>query len=156
MTNPQAREFVHISGEIDSLYHEAALKFGVSDSVLNTLYVLCEKGNQCLQSDVFRLTGMSRQTINTAIRKLEKAEMVYLEQGTGRNTIVYLTEKGKLFCNKNISSLLEIEDKIWSEWTDEERKQYLTLTQKCRDALKKYMREILDKSDSAISSKEQL
>ena len=117
MTNPQAREFVHISGEIDSLYHEAALKFGVSDSVLNTLYVLCEKGNQCLQSDVFRLTGMSRQTINTAIRKLEKAEMVYLEQGTGRNTIVYLTEKGKLFCNKNISSLLEIEDKIWSEWT---------------------------------------
>ena len=91
MINPQAREFVHISGEIDSLYHEAALKFGVSDSVLNTLYVLCEKGNQCLQSDVFRLTGMSRQTINTAIRKLEKAEMVYLEQGTGRNTIVYLT-----------------------------------------------------------------
>lgn len=43
MINPQAREFVHISGEIDSLYHEAALKFGVSDSVLNTLYVLCEK-----------------------------------------------------------------------------------------------------------------
>ena len=51
---------------------------------------------------------------------------------------------------------MEIEDKIWSEWTDEERKQYLTLTQKYRDALKKYMREILDKSDSAISSKEQL
>lgn len=100
------------------------------------------------------MTGMSRQTINTAIRKLEKAEMVYLEQGTGRNTIVYLTEKGKTFCNKNISSLLEIEDKIWNEWTDEERKQYLALTQKYRDALKKYMREILDKSDSVIPSKE--
>ena len=43
MRNPQAREFVHISGEIDSIYHEVALKIGVSDSVLNTLYVLCEK-----------------------------------------------------------------------------------------------------------------
>lgn len=41
--------------------------------------------------------------------------------------------------NSQISFLLEIEDKIWSEWTDEERKQYLTLTQKYRDALKKYV-----------------
>lgn len=155
MRNPQAREFVHISGEIDSIYHEVALKIGVSDSVLNTLYVLCEKGNQCLQSNIFRLTGMSRQTINTAIRKLEKDEIVYLKQGTGRNTIVCLTEKGKVFCNRNISAILEIEDKIWSEWTDEERKQYLTLAQKYRDALRKYMHEILDKSDNDISIKEQ-
>lgn len=143
MTNPQAREFVHISGEIDSLYHEAALKFGVSDSVLNTLYVLCEKGNQCLQSDVFRLTGMSRQTINTAIRKLEKDEIVYLKQGTGRNTIICLTERGKEFCKKIIIPLFEIEDKIWNEWTDEERKQYLAFEQKYCDALKKYVKEIL-------------
>ena len=108
-----------------------------------------------MQSDIFRLTGMSRQTINTAIRKLEKDEIVYLKQGTGRNTIVCLTEKGKVFCNRNISAILEIEDKIWSEWTDEERKQYLTLAQKYRDALRKYMHEILDKSDNDISIKEQ-
>lgn len=44
-----------------------------------------------------------------------------------------LNRKRKKFCSKNISFLLEIEDKIWSEWTDEERKQYLTLTQKYRD-----------------------
>lgn len=50
---------------------------------------------------------------------------------------------------------MEIEDKIWSEWTDEERKQYLTLAQKYRDALRKYMHEILDKSDNDISIKEQ-
>lgn len=142
MRNLQAREYVHISGEIDSIYHEVALKFGISDSVLNILYVLCEKGNQCLQSDIFRLTGMSRQTINTAIRKLEKDEIVYLEQGTGRNTIVCLTEKGKVFCSKNIASLLEIEDKIWNDWTEEERNQYLTLMQKYRDTLKQYIQEI--------------
>lgn len=143
MHDLQAREFTHISGEIDSLYHEVAVKIGVSDSVLNILYVLCEKGNQCLQSDIFKLTGMSRQTINSAIRKLEKEEIVSLEQGTGRNTIVRLTEKGEKFSEENIYPLFEIENKIWGEWTAEEQRQYLTLTQKYRDALKKYMRETL-------------
>lgn len=142
MHSSQAREYLHISGEIDSIYHEIALKFGISDSVLNVLYVICEKGNQCLQSDIFRLTGMSRQTINTAIRKLEKDEIVFLEQGTGRNTIVCLTEKGKVFCSKNIIPLFNIEDKIWNEWTDEERKQYLAFEQKYCDSLKKYVKEI--------------
>ncbi len=48
MRNPQAREFVHISGEIDSIYHEVALKIGVSDSVLNTLYMCFVKRKSML------------------------------------------------------------------------------------------------------------
>lgn len=154
MHNLQAREFTHISGEIDSLYHEAAVKIGVSDSVLNILYTLCEKENRCFQSDIFKLTGMSRQTINSAIRKLEKDGIVCLEQGTGRNTIVCLTEKGKLFSKENVFPLFEIENKIWSEWTAEEQKQYLALTQKYRDALKKYMRENLRQEKRNVSMKE--
>ncbi|MDO5376711.1 MAG: winged helix-turn-helix transcriptional regulator [Clostridia bacterium] len=138
----QARTFTHMSGEIDSLYHEAAVRIGVSDSVLNILYIVCEKGGQCFQSDIFRLTGMSRQTINSSIRNLEKSEIVYLEQGIGRNTIVYLTEKGKRFTEEKIRPLFEIENRIWQEWTAEEQEIYLTLTQKYRDTLKKYMKEI--------------
>ena len=41
MHSSHAREYLHISGEIDSIYHELALKFGISDSVLNILYVVC-------------------------------------------------------------------------------------------------------------------
>ena len=95
-----------------------------------------------MQSDIFRLTGMSRQTINTAIRKLEKDEILFLKQGPGRNTIVCLTEKGNAFCRKNIIPLFQIEDKIWNEWTDEEKKQYLAFEQKYCDSLKKYAEEI--------------
>ena len=93
----KARMYAYLSAEITSLYHEAAVKLGISDTVLNILYVLCERDGQCLQSDIFRLTGISRQTINSAIRKLEKGELVYLEQKEGRNTMVCLTEKGKNF-----------------------------------------------------------
>lgn len=135
----QTREYTHLAGEINSLYHEAAVKMGISDSVMNILYVISEKGDQCFQSEISKLTGISRQTINSAIRKLEKDEIVYLQQGQGRNTIVCLTEKGRKFSAEKISPLFEIENKIWNEWTAEEQRQYLTLTKKYRDALKKYL-----------------
>ena len=72
MNCESARKYAYLSAEITSLYHEAAVKIGVSDTVLDILYVLCEQEGQCLQSDIFRLTGISRQTINSAIRKLER------------------------------------------------------------------------------------
>lgn len=138
-----SEKYTYLAGEINALYHEAAVKMGVSDSVQNILYVICEKGDRCLQSDISKLTGISRQTINSAIRKLEKDGIVYLEQGKGRNTIVCLTEKGKKFASEKIYPLYEIENKIWNEWTAEEQEQYLLLTQKYRDALKKYLNAIL-------------
>ena len=118
----QAGEYTYLSGEINSLYHEAAVKMGVSDSVMNIMYVISERDGRCMQSEVSRLTGISRQTINSAIRKLEKDGMVYLEQGQGRNTIICLTEKGREFAAEKIEPLFEIENRIWNEWTPEEQK----------------------------------
>ena len=136
-------QYTYLAGEINALYHEAAVKTGISDSVQNNLYALCEKDGQCLQSEISKPTGSSRQTINSAIRKLEKEEIVYLEQGKGRNTILCLTEKGKKFSLEKIMPLHEIENKIWSEWTAAEQQQYLELTQKYRDSLKKKLKELL-------------
>ena len=136
-------QYTYLAGEINALYHEAAVKMGVSDSVQNILYVLCEKDGRCLQSEVSKLTGISRQTINSAIRNLEKDGIVYLEQGKGRNTILRLTEKGEKFAKEKMYPLYEAENKIWNEWTPEEQQQYLILTQKYRDGLKKYLKDIL-------------
>ena len=74
-----ANQYTYISGEINALYHEAAVKAGISDSVQNILYVICEKENRCLQSEISKLTGISRQTINSALRKLIKEEIVRIE-----------------------------------------------------------------------------
>lgn len=135
-----AGQYTYLAGEINALYHEAAVKTGISDSVQNILYVLCERGNRCLQSEISKLTGISRQTINSAIHKLQKDGIVRLEQGKGRNTIICLTEKGEKFASDKIYPLYEIENKIWNEWTPDEQQQYLTLTQKYRDGLKKYLK----------------
>ena len=134
MNCESARKYAYLSAEITSLYHEAAVKIGVSDTVLDILYVLCEQEGQCLQSDIFRLTGISRQTINSAIRKLER---------DGRNTLVCLTEKGRDFSAQKVRPLFQIENKIWSEWTVDEQERYLLFTQKYRDSFKKYLHEDL-------------
>lgn len=102
MNDKKPRIYAYLSAEITSLYHEAAVKIGISDTVLNILYVLCEKEGQCLQSDIFRLTGISRQTINSAIRKLEKVSLSIWNR-EGRNTMVCLTEKGKDFSTEKFS-----------------------------------------------------
>ena len=139
----QARQYTYLAGEINALYHEAAVKMGVSDSVQNILYVLCEKENRCLQSEISKLTGISRQTINSAIRKLEKDGIITLEPGKGRNTVVCLTEKGERYEAEKIAPLFQMENAIWNEWTTEEQQQYLLLTQKYRDALKTRIRKLL-------------
>ena len=128
MVYEKARMYAYLSAEITSLYHEAAVKIGISDTV---------------QRDIFRLTGISRQTINSAIRKLERDGIAYLKQGEGRNTMVCLTKKGSNFSTEKILPLFQIEDKIWNEWTSEEQEKYILLTQTYRDALKKHLREDL-------------
>ena len=134
MNCESARKYAYLSAEITSLYHEAAVKIGVSDTVLDILYVLCEQEGQCLQSDIFRLT---------AIRKLERDGLAYLKQGEGRNTLVCLTEKGRDFSAQKVRPLFQIENKIWSEWTVDEQERYLLFTQKYRDSFKKYLHEDL-------------
>lgn len=138
-----SEQYTYLAGEINALYHEAAVKMGISDSVQNILYVLCDQGSRCSQSEIGRLTGISRQTINSAIRKLERDGIVYLEQGRGRNTIVCLTEQGKAFAAQRVVPLLEAEQKIWNEWTPEEQREYLRLTQKYRDGLKRHLQAML-------------
>ncbi len=140
MSGSMQRQYAYMVAETNSLYHEAAVKMGISDSVQSILYVLCDNDGQCLQCDIFKLTGISRQTINSAIRKLEKDELVFLKAADGKNTMVCLTEKGAAFASEKILPLYEIEDKIWDEWTKEEQEEYFRLAQKFRDSLKKYLR----------------
>lgn len=135
-----AGEYTALAGEINALYHEAAVKAGISDSVQNILYVLYEENGRCPQSEIAHRTGISRQTINSAIRKLEKNGIITLEPGKGRNTIVCLTEAGQCFAEEKIAPLFAIENQIWNEWTEDEQREYLRLTQKYRDALKRHMK----------------
>lgn len=136
MAHQRIKRYDYIMNEINSIYHDAAMRMGISDSVQSILYAICENGDRCLQSEIYKQTGISRQTINSAIRKLEKDGIVYLEQGQGRNTIVCLTDAGKKVAEQKARPIIRIENEIFDEWTEEEIRMYQELTERYRDSLK--------------------
>lgn len=119
-----------LSNDMEALYHQAARKLGVSDSVLCVLYVIHEKGDHCMLYDICNESGISKQTINSAIRKLESDEILYLEQDKGKTKRVCLTEKGKVYVTQTAARLVEAECNAFSDWTEEEVNLYLRLIEK--------------------------
>ena len=126
-----------LTEEVDSLYHQAAVRLGVSDSVLFVLYMLHTNGGQRLLYDIYKLSGISKQTINSAIRKLEKEELIYLEKYNGKSKLVCLTERGRVRAEQTAARLFEAERAAFSEWSEEELQTYLTLNKKYNETLKK-------------------
>ena len=126
-----------ITEDIDSLYHQAAVKLGVSDSVLFVLYMIYVNGEKCLLYDIYKSSGISKQTINSAIRKLENEKIVYLEKHNGKTKMVCLTETGKSYASQTAAKLLETEGNAFRDWSEEEIDTYLRLIEKHNISLRK-------------------
>lgn len=145
MTNyleDELKRFNYLTNEIDAAYHEVAFKLGLSDSAMLILYTICNNGEECLLSDITKLSGISKQTINSALRKLESEEVVYLETFSGRKKRIYLTEKGKLLVKNTVLKVIKIENDIFASWTEEERRSYFALTERYLSSFKNKIKEI--------------
>lgn len=124
------KRYNHLVGEIDAVYHEASLKLGMSDSVSKILYTICNVGSSCLLHDICKQTGLSKQTVHSAIRNLEAKEMVTLELVGGKSKKVCLTEKGEIFAQKTARRIIDMENSILSSWSKEDVQTYLELTER--------------------------
>lgn len=135
------KEYYNILGQIDSAYHDAALKLGITDSELDILYSLSIHGSGCYQSFFYKETGTTKSTINSSVRKMEKAGILYLEPGPGRNTCVFLTEDGQKLLENTINKIIQIENDIFESWSPEEQQMYMHLS---RDFAEKFAKKVQD------------
>lgn len=126
--NTQMKHFNLLLSEIDAAYHDAALRLGLSDSAMLILYTICWCDGECLLSDI--TSGASKQTINSALRKLEADNIVCLEAFEGRKKKVRLTEEGNQFVKDTVFRLIEVENAIFNIWSDEEKNTYIELTRR--------------------------
>ena len=127
----------HIISEMESLYHQVSLKMGISDSVSIVLYTIHVTEGICLLSDIYKKSGISKQTVNSAIRRLEDEGILYLEQHTGRSKKIILTEIGNKYINKTVAKLYEAEVQAFESWTKEEINTYVNLMEKYKDCFRK-------------------
>lgn len=138
------KEYNDLHCEIGALFHDAAQRVGLSDSVMNILYTVTTYGVECTQSNISKLTGISRQTINSAIRKLESDGILFL-QGGRKNKAICLTERGQCLVAEKVIPVVEAEKSALASWTPEERKMLLYLTRKYVEDFKKNLNEEDDK-----------
>lgn len=135
--NSAMRKFNYLMGETSALYHKAALKLGLSDSVMSILYTILSEGSPCSIGTIRRLSGLSRQTINSALRKLEEDGIIRLKAVDKKQKSVLLTEKGEQLAEETVVKLIEAENCVYGAWSESERAEYLRLTEKYLSGIKK-------------------
>lgn len=143
MNQSETRRYNRIISQIDEVYHEIAVRQGFSDSAMMILCALSDNEGKCRLADLVKQSGTNKQTINSALRKLEKDEIVYLEPAGGRSKRVCLTEKGYETVENTVNKVLEVEKKIYASWSREEWELYVKLTERYLLQIREEMKEIL-------------
>ena len=93
-------------------------------------------------SEIYKLSGISKQTINSAVRKLEQEKMVVLEKYNGKAKLVRLTEVGRKLAEQTAARLFEAERAAFAEWSEEELRMYLELIRKNNATLKQQIEKL--------------
>lgn len=112
--NTKLKRFNHLNAKIDAAYHDAAIRLGLSDSALRVLYTLCASNGECVLNELVGLCGCGKQTVNSALRKLEAQGLVRLEALDGRRKMARLTGEGETFAKATVRRVIEIENSIFS------------------------------------------
>lgn len=106
-----------LNKEFDELYHKIALHYNLSDSAFWVLYTLYDNKYELTQKEICQDWYYSKQTINSAIKDLEKKEYIVLsyKEGSNKSKIVSLTNKGKKVAKESVGRIIEIENSAFSK-----------------------------------------
>ncbi len=124
--------------EQDSIYHNAAVKFGLSDTAMWILYVISRTNKEYFQHELCDMSFFAKQTINSAISGLVKKGYIELktDEKSRRQKKVVLTENGKLFAASTTKKLYKAEERAYKNFSDEEMEFYLDITKRINKYLK--------------------
>lgn len=133
-------QYNNLFKENDQLYHAAAKAFGLSDCAFWILYSLCESDKPLTQSDICNLIYQPKQTVNSALKKLEKDGLIALEEMSDRRSKqLRLTQKGAKTAAQTAEQVLAAERSAFLGLSMDEQDEFLLLFRKYTDLLKKSM-----------------
>lgn len=96
--------------ELDSIYHSAAIRGGISDSALDILCAIGDLGEGCQQKDVCNVAYINKQTVNSAVKKLVADGILRLEQGSKHAMHLYLTDAGHATMKRCVDPVTQAEN----------------------------------------------
>lgn len=135
--SPELRRLNYVHGQASRIYHAFSADAGLSDAQGALLYILADGEDALCQRDLCILTGLPKQTVNSAVRGLMEDGCVELRPGPGRKQFICLTEKGKCLVGEKMSPVIKAENAALAAMTTEEQRLLISLTEKFITNLKK-------------------
>lgn len=131
-------QYNRLQRKLDDFYSSFAKICGLSDSVFWIIYSVMERQEAYTQTELCSMWSFNKQTINTALKNLEADGIIRFEplEQNRKNKQIFLTDKGIAFAQKTVIPFMEMEKRAFGALDDEERKEFLRLTQKHLDLLR--------------------
>ena len=118
---------------LDDLYRCAAKQCGISECAFWILYTLRAEERQFTQAEICEFLIEPKQTVNSALKKLEAEGYLTLSAGADqRSKRVCLTEKGERFVKAHVDRVPEAEAAALGAMTAAERDELIRLTGRYR------------------------
>lgn len=121
------KEYFEVERRIKNAYHEAAVKMQMSDSEMDILYILYSYPEGCNQSILYKQSSLTRSTVNTALKKMERNGVLSILPGEGRNTRVVATDNGRKLIENTVCRVIAIENEIYDSWSQEEQELFMRI-----------------------------
>lgn len=126
----------NILKENDEIYRNAAKNSGLPDCAFWILYTLRDEGNITTQSKICSAIYLPKQTVNSAMKKLENGGYIQLlSTNDRRSKQVSLTPKGMALAETTVDKVIVRETKALSGMTPDEKETFLQLFRKYTDLL---------------------
>ena len=129
------REIDRFWREADAIYHEVAVRLGLSDSSFDILYAISRLGEGCTQKDISNEVLLSKQTLNSSIHKLANRGLLELHV-SGRNAHIHLTDEGRRLVKAKIDPVFEAEGRALDAVGIENMREFLRISKLYQDALR--------------------
>lgn len=132
----QLSEYNHLYKENTAIYRDLSLRMGLTESTFWILYTLREEEAAVTQSDMCAILGYPKQTVNSALKKLEQEGLLTLSGGRGRGgRPICLTQAGVELARQTVDFAIEAEQKALLDLSGEEQARLLALMRRYNDAL---------------------
>lgn len=150
------REYNQIFKENNDLYREVTKSFGLPDTAFWILYALRDSEGMAAQREVCRLLYEPKQTINSALKKLESEGVIELVQGKDRRSKqIQLTAMGSELAERTADVVMAAEYQAFGQMDETDREAFLRLFRVYTENLKKKMGEagLIDRKKKERDSK---
>ncbi|MCD7740312.1 MAG: MarR family winged helix-turn-helix transcriptional regulator [Candidatus Gastranaerophilales bacterium] len=127
--------------EISNIYQRLLLVKNVPESVFIVMSSILELGEGCLQKNIAEKSYISKKTVNSTIKKLQKDAYIELKAGKYPNMHIYLTDKGRDYVEENITPIIELENNVLKNMNNSEFDSLIVIYQKYIGAFREYVEE---------------